>query len=303
VIIHELAAGHLKTAWILDADDPPATSSSTEGVMWRPGETFVDPAGIEVEVKERSADGFRLQLTTAQAGPLYVNDFESGPRGFFLSNLWHITSACEAVRSGHSPIRALFFGLDGQCDYETGDAVSGAAYLTGLDLSGLSPPYTLSFNYSLTTSGDSARVLYFDGGTRAWEVLASNQAALHPLPETGGPWGRFEAILPLSPSATETGIYFSFSADSLGNDLPGFWIDDIEIDGCFAAGVLHLTSTTVTSVQLHEACETIEAGNGYEIAGSGDVTLRAGSRIELGDGFVVRSGGRLQAVIGPPVAD
>jgi len=303
VIIHEASPNHPFMAWILDADDPPADNASTEGVMWRVGETFIDPAGIAVAVVQRTSDGFRLELSSDQHGSFYFNDFEDSTSGYSSDGLWHVTSACEAVRQGHSAPRALFFGIDEQCDYDTGEEFVGGTVSVHLRLDGLAPPYTLAFNYSLTVGEDIARVAVYESDTGRFEVLAETGSVIHPFIQTGGPWSRFEAILPLSSVASEVSVYFSVFADSAGNDLSGFWIDDVEIDGCFASDLLQLAATVETSVELYEACNTIEAGDGYEIAGSGDVTLRAGSRIKLDDGFVVRSGGRFVASIAPPIAD
>ena len=45
-------------------------------------------------------------------------------------------------------------------------------------------------------------------------------------------------------------------------------------------------------------CSTIEAGNGYTVDGTGDVTFQAGDTIVLDDGFSVLSGGSFTAIAG-----
>lgn len=55
---------------------------------------------------------------------------------------------------------------------------------------------------------------------------------------------------------------------------------------------LTLESDTVTGTEVHEVCGTIRAGNGYEIAPGGDVTLIAPTVI-LQSGFSVEGGGTL----------
>ncbi len=64
VIIHHVVSGRSEPAWVVDADNPPANTANTEGVMWKPGETFVDPIdGYQVEIIEQVTNGFRVRLT------------------------------------------------------------------------------------------------------------------------------------------------------------------------------------------------------------------------------------------------
>jgi hypothetical protein len=58
-----------------------------------------------------------------------------------------------------------------------------------------------------------------------------------------------------------------------------------------------LPAGTIDGAETHRACDTLTAGAGVVVGGTGDVTLRAGTRIVLGDGFRVDSGGRLVAEI------
>jgi hypothetical protein len=60
-----------------------------------------------------------------------------------------------------------------------------------------------------------------------------------------------------------------------------------------------LGGQTVATTELFEACELLTAGDGFEVAGTGVVTLRAGSRVVLADGFSVAPGGELVIDIAP----
>ncbi len=60
-----------------------------------------------------------------------------------------------------------------------------------------------------------------------------------------------------------------------------------------AANDLALSDTTVSSVAFHEACQTITAGPLYRVTESGQVTLRAGGKVILQNGFTVDTGGGL----------
>lgn len=61
--------------------------------------------------------------------------------------------------------------------------------------------------------------------------------------------------------------------------------------------LVDLQAQTVTGTETFAGCEELRAGNGFQISG-GDVTLRAGGRIVLYDGFSVVSGGSLSAQAG-----
>jgi len=89
--------------------------------------------------------------------------------------------------------------------------------------------------------------------------------------------------------------------------------ESLTYDGNFAGEVVQLTADvvpcsgdgvdvmlpagTIDGAETHRACDTLTAGAGVVVGGTGDVTLRAGTRIVLGDGFRVDSGGRLVAEI------
>ncbi len=78
VILHEVVTGRSEPAWALDADAPPADYADTEGVMWRPGETFVDAANeISVRVVGLTATGFDVEITLGSS-LIFGDGFESG---------------------------------------------------------------------------------------------------------------------------------------------------------------------------------------------------------------------------------
>ncbi|HEX2253067.1 MAG TPA: M12 family metallo-peptidase [Thermoanaerobaculia bacterium] len=60
---------------------------------------------------------------------------------------------------------------------------------------------------------------------------------------------------------------------------------------------LELTATTVNITQLFETCGTLRAHGGFEVLTAGNVTLKAGHRVILGDGFSVQAGGRLRVQV------
>ena len=77
VIIHEVNTGRSEPAWVVDEDVPPADYASTEGVMWRAGEIFVDPAAeIVIEVEGQTATGFQVGILVGTG--LFSDGFEAG---------------------------------------------------------------------------------------------------------------------------------------------------------------------------------------------------------------------------------
>jgi len=86
VIIHEVLTSRSQPAWVVDADVPPADYADTEGVMWRTGETFVDPANeIAVEILAETATGFMVRISLGAA--IFVDGFESGDTSAWSSTV------------------------------------------------------------------------------------------------------------------------------------------------------------------------------------------------------------------------
>jgi RHS repeat-associated protein len=73
----------------------------------------------------------------------------------------------------------------------------------------------------------------------------------------------------------------------------------VEVPGTGCGDELLLQSGTETDTVTRESCGTVRAQGSYRIGATGDVTLRAGNRVVLGDGFSVASGGRLTVATDP----
>lgn len=75
VIIHHVDTGRSEPPWVIDGDNPPADYADTEGVMWKVGETFVDPIdGYQVEVQAQVTPGFVLRIT-AESDLIFADGF------------------------------------------------------------------------------------------------------------------------------------------------------------------------------------------------------------------------------------
>jgi hypothetical protein len=71
--------------------------------------------------------------------------------------------------------------------------------------------------------------------------------------------------------------------------------------GCGLCDSMTLEQMRVDATHLFEACTTIMAGNGLEVTGSADVTLRAGQSVVLTNGFSLGVGASLTVDIDPGV--
>lgn len=88
--------------------------------------------------------------------------------------------------------------------------------------------------------------------------------------------------------------------------LSSFLSDDSEPvlvpTACGEPNHLVLEGQTISGAQELVACQTITAGNGFVVAATGDLILRAGISVTLQDGFWVDSGGKLAVVIDPSLS-
>jgi hypothetical protein len=225
-------------------------------------------------------------------------DFQTDP-GLSLSGLWHRTSACAAATAGHSLPMALYYGIDAQCDYDNGVENSGSATLPSISLAGVEPPILLNLSYFLETEGlapfDAATVqLSVDGG--AYQTVASNQANGLPLGDPSNTWSSLAIDLSDHVDSTVQ-VRFSFDTDdAFANEFPGFYVDDVVIGTtpvCSIDNHLNLSSQTITTTQVFEACRTITAAPNIIVGAGGDVTFKAVERVTLGSGFKVLPGGTL----------
>lgn len=82
-----------------------------------------------------------------------------------------------------------------------------------------------------------------------------------------------------------------------------FYVDDVQLEACPAS---ECTSEVITGLTVgdglivtREACDVLTAGPAVTVESGGDLTLRAGTRIVLRDGFRVENGGKLKLATGP----
>jgi len=136
------------------------------------------------------------------------------------------------------------------------------------------------------------------GNFGSFNGLATMDTAVAVLFESPGT-PNFDYHLTASSPAIDQATHSTTEVDIDGNRrrAPRDWGAD---EHCSAVvDVLALSNETVTNSRVEEACQEITADT-YTVKGSGDVTLRAGSRVVLGNGFVVETGGQLVVDVSLP---
>ncbi len=171
-------------------------------------------------------------------------DFESGLDDFVIDNsfgdgngLWHLTTACQSAAGSHSTPTSLYFGVDAQCDYDSGLTAEGVVTSSVISLAGLPLPIELRFNYFLQTEGspsqyDMASVELSENGG-PFNVVAHNNPGLGvvTLADPSSEWQ--EAAVDLSAMAgSDIQIRLRFRTfDSWVNNFDGFYVDDVRVCG------------------------------------------------------------------------
>jgi Zn-dependent metalloprotease len=100
-------------------------------------------------------------------------------------------------------------------------------------------------------------------------------------------------------------VRFRIGTDNFQAPDLGWFIDDVRIYGCGAAGAcpysttLDLANETVTTTETRGACDTVTVGPNFAVNSPGDLTIEAGNRVILKDGTSVGAGAGLTIVIDP----
>jgi subtilisin family serine protease len=177
-----------------------------------------------------------ITVNPARSAILFEN-FESSIGGFTINNtfgaglgLWHLTTACNSVLSGHSTPTSLYYGQNSACNYDTG-LTEGVVTSSVINLAGASA-VSLEFKYMLQTEQtpgyDIASVeISVNGG--AFTEYLSNFAGT--LQDPSGAW--VSKTLDLSSmGGANIQIRFRFrTVDAAYNAYPGFYVDDVNVTG------------------------------------------------------------------------
>lgn len=184
------------------------------------------------------ADTHVFNVVGVASGTVFSEDFETGEGEFTIDNgslgMWHVTTTCNATLPGHSTPSALWFGLEGNCNYDIGLGAQGTATSSSISLLGATSA-TLEFNYYLHTEGlpasyDRASVEISQDGGPFTAVAHNNPGeAAYTLVDPSGGW--LSASIDLAAMAgSNIRVRFTFnSVDGVANALPGFYVDDVVV--------------------------------------------------------------------------
>ncbi len=193
-------------------------------------------------ISSEGLDQLHFSLRTGYIGPeeeVFAEDFESGLGDWVAYDMcagnlmWHLTTECESLLTGHSLPTSAFYGIDAFCDYDTEEWECGALESPSIDLSNYYGAL-LDFNYFLFTESfcdwDLATAQVSVDGGLSWTTVAGN-CEVGNLSDPSNDWEAIEDLeLPGSDGAENVKIRFTFDTiDELYNSYPGFYVDDVVI--------------------------------------------------------------------------
>ncbi len=173
-----------------------------------------------------------VTATCGGGGGLDEN-FEGGAGAWTAGSLWHLVSdsGC-ASPSYSSPVKAMYYGQDPSCDYDTGNATSGD--LTSPQISGLTASSNLTFDYfrqvedEPSDSYDQTEVAASVVGSATWTTLWSRDST----DASENAWTSSGAISLAAYEGQSIQLRFRFdSVDEISNDFTGWLIDDVVVTG------------------------------------------------------------------------
>jgi hypothetical protein len=188
---------------------------------------------ITAEVTDSGGSGSSATITIEVVAPPdgLSEDFEGDVSGWTTSGLWHLTDDSSCATPGYSSAtRAMYYGQDSTCNYNTGSTTSGA--LVSPPIGGITTNSRLSFQYFRQVesySGDYDRTevsVSADGGI-TWTVVW----ALNSRDASENAWTASGDISLATFAGTFIQIRFRFdSRDGVSNAFTGWFVDDISVE-------------------------------------------------------------------------
>ncbi len=188
--------------------------------------------------------GSRAITVTVEAectGGGLSESFESGAGGWTTGGLWHLAANSSCAAPGYSsPTRAMVYGQDGGCDYDTGGQTSGD--LISPEIAGITAESTLSFDYFRQVENepsfevDTTEVAVAVAGTSTWTTVWSRDSTT----ASENAWTASGPISLAAWAGETVRLRFRFdSVDEIANDYVGWLVDDVEVTGdCQSGGVI-----------------------------------------------------------------
>ena len=154
--------------------------------------------------------------------------FESG-NPFTVTGLWHTTTACGASTpsSAHSTPTALYYGIDGQCNFDNGDENSGTATSPPISVPiGFTPAIRFNSIRQAEVDGqfDQTLVQYSTDGGGVWNTVLTGFEL-----RNGEGWNAFSVTLPpIAVPAIQVRFLFD-TDDEVSNQGLGWMVDDVQV--------------------------------------------------------------------------
>ncbi len=172
-----------------------------------------------------------MQIEFHCANPVpfpFFEDFESGGQGWLGTGwpyvLWHIAEDGECLAQTRM---AAYNNGPAACDYITGTTPEGRFKSPPFIMTD-DPPFTLSFRYirQMDPSVDTACVWIVGLGTQGTDAIGC-------VWDNSGQLLDVVMDIPNSPfwAGQQARIEFSFMADQIDNDNPGFFVDEVLVEG------------------------------------------------------------------------
>ncbi len=169
------------------------------------------------------------QVSFPKGHTIFFEDFETGdplPEGWTVTGfpyiLWHIAEDGECLAQTRM---AAYNNGPASCDYTTGTTTEGRIKSTPFFMTG-EPPFFLSFLTirQVDPGVDEACVWIVDVETGGTDVIGC-------VDDNSGELLVVFADIPNSPfwAGREVRIEFEFTADQVGNDNPGWFVDNVEV--------------------------------------------------------------------------
>jgi hypothetical protein len=205
-----------------------ALSAGTHTVTASVADSGGLPGSDQITVTVTGGDG---------GGGCLDEDFEAGLGGWTASGLWHLVSDSGCASPGYSSaVRALYYGRDAGCDYDTGAATSGNLISPPID--GITSASTLTFDYFRAVEGPTQNpfdvttaAVSANGG--AWTTVWTKDSR----DASENAWTSSGAMSLAAFAGQTIRVRFRFdSVDEEFNDPTGWLVDDVSVTGECSGG-------------------------------------------------------------------
>ena len=178
------------------------------------------------------SDQITVTVTGGGCGNVLSEDFEGGAGGWTTTGLWHLVTNSSCASPGYSsPTRAMYYGQDASCDYDTGSTTSGnlvSPQFSATAGSSLSFDYFRQVESEQSDAYDRTEVAVSVVGSSTWTTVWSKDST----DASENAWTSSGAISLAAYASQSIQVRFRFdSEDNVANNFTGWLIDDVEVTG------------------------------------------------------------------------